>query len=86
MYSGKSYFKLLSGRQEQDARLLYLASVAYNARVLTEKDPNKKQMLVLHLTGQEISKLKALKRVYNVGREKLIGLAVNALYDRHFKR
>jgi hypothetical protein len=86
MYTGKSFFNLMSGRQEQDARLLYLASVAYNARILTEKDPNKKQMLVLHISGQESQELNALKSIYKVGREKLIGLAIKSLYDRHFKR
>ena len=87
LYSKKSYFNLLPHKADQDARLLYLASVAYNARVLTEKDPNKKQMVVLHLSGPEIAMLKKLKPVYkNAGRERLIGVAIDLLYKRHFTR
>lgn len=87
LYSKKSYFNLLPHKPELDARLLYLATVAYNARILTENDPNKKQMVVLQLAGTEVTKLNKLKPIYkNIGRERLIGLAIDVLYQRHFKR
>ena len=91
LYSGKPYFDLLpspltpfnSGVQE---RLLYLASVAYNARVAVENDPNKKRVLVLRLTRETNERLDKLKQIYRkIGRERLVEIALKELFNKHFR-
>jgi hypothetical protein len=86
LYSKRSYFNLLTGDTQQDKKLMYLASCVYNARVLTENDPNKRRILVLSPSKETIEKLDRLKGLFrgNVSREKVIEAAVDALYKRHF--
>jgi hypothetical protein len=86
LYNGKPYFELLSPDTSTNERLLYLASVAYNARLAVMNDPNKKRVLVLALKGDTWDKLTQLKTVYNkIGREKLVELAVHQLFGKHFR-
>lgn len=85
LYSKKPYFDFLTRDPAQDQKLLWLASTAYNARLLTENDPNKKPLLVESISKETMSKLKALKTIYpKTSRAKLLEAAVNALYSRHF--
>jgi hypothetical protein len=87
LYSKKPYFNLLTRVPSADKKLLYLASVAYNSRVLTENDPNKKPVLVESVRKETIEKLKQLRSVYpKTNRAKLIEAAVDALHARHFRR
>jgi hypothetical protein len=87
LYSGKPYFELLSPDDTySNERLLYLASVAYNARLAVENDPNKKRVLVLSLKGDTWDKLTQLKTVYGkMGRERLVEVAVQQLFNKHFR-
>lgn len=86
LYTGKPYFELLSPDQDTNQRLLYLASVAYNARIAVLNDPNKKRVLVLPLTGETWGKLTQLRTVYRkLGREKLAEFAIQQLFNKHFR-
>jgi hypothetical protein len=86
LFSKKPFKDLLTHTHIYDEKLLWLATVACNSRILTENDPNKKQVLVLSPNKETITKLKQLKKVYgNVSRERLIELAINKLYSQHFK-
>lgn len=86
LWSKRSYYSLLTGDSEQDKRLLFLASRAYNARLLVHKDPNKRRILVLNPSNAFTLKLDKLKTVYGsrIGRERIIELAVERLYKQHF--
>lgn len=60
--------------------------VVYNARVATNEDPNKRQILILTPSKELLIKLDRLKQVYGrVSRERLITAAVDLLYSKHFK-
>lgn len=86
LYTGKPYYELLSPNPDTNQRLLYLASVAYNARLAVMNDPNKKRVLVLAFTGDTWDKLAKLKTVYRkLGREKLVEFAVGQLFSKHFR-
>jgi hypothetical protein len=86
LYNGKPFYDLLSQDPDTNERLLYLASVAYNARLAVEGDPNKKQVLVLGLSGETRERLRRLKTVYGrLGRERLIELAILNLFNKHFR-
>lgn len=85
MYSKKPFTDLLTDNLDQNKKLLWLASVACNARLLTENDPNKVRVIILPLKKDTLDKLKRLKPVYSkASRERLIEIAINQLYDRHF--
>jgi len=85
LYTKKPYFDFLTRDPAQDQKLLWLASVAYNARLATENDPNKKPLLVESVRKETMLQLKQLKAVYpKTSRAKLLEAAVNALYTRHF--
>jgi hypothetical protein len=85
-YTSNPFYDLLSSDPDSNERLLYLASVAYNARLAVENDPNKKRVLVLALTGETNERLIRLKTVYNrIGRERIIDLAVLHLFNKHFR-
>lgn len=87
LYTKKPYFKLLSTDPGINKRLMYLASVAYNSRLLTENDPNKKPLLVESVHKETIDKLKRLKSIYKgASRAKLLEASVDALYAKHFVR
>lgn len=86
LYGKKPFTDLLTGDAEQDKKLLWLASVVCNARILTEGDLNKKQILVLSPKKETFDKLKQLKKVYgNFSREKMIEFAIDKLFNQHFK-
>jgi 5-methylcytosine-specific restriction protein A len=87
LYTKKSYFQLLTSDPEVNKKLMYLASVAYNARVATENDPNKKPLLVESVRKETLQKLKKLKSIYRgTARAKLLEAAVDLLYARHFTK
>ena len=86
LYTKKPYFDFLTRDPQQDQKLLWLASVCYNARLATENDPNKKPLVVEHIRKETMAQLKQLKLIYpKTSRAKLLEAAVNALYSRHFK-
>ena len=86
LYSGKPFFELLSSNQDTNERLLYLASVAHNARVAVLNDPNKKRVIVLSLKTVTWDKITRLKTVYGkLSREKLVEFALTQLYNKHFR-
>lgn len=86
LYSGKPYFELLSSNTDVNERLLYLATVAYHARLAVANDPNKKRVIVLSLKADTWDKLARLKTVYGkLSREKLVEFAVTQLFNKHFR-
>lgn len=85
IYNKRSYHDLLTKIPAQDQKLLYLASIVYNARVATEGDPNKKQMILFSPNKEVFEKLRKLKRLYpKLSRQALIEHAISQLYHRHF--
>lgn len=87
LYTKKPYFTLLTKDPATDKRLMYLASVAYNSRVLTENDPNKKPLLVESIRKETLDKLKRLKPIYRgASRAALVETAIDRLYAKHFTR
>lgn len=85
MYASRPFFDLLSKNEAQDKKLIYLATIACNARLLTENDPNKRQMVVVQLSGQQKQMLAALKGVFTkISQPRIMELALESLYDRHF--
>lgn len=85
LYAGKPYHDLLSGNAEQDKRLVYLGTVACNARLATENDPNKTLVVVLSLTNQHKKMLEDLKKVTNArSRAAVFLLSLESLHKRHF--
>lgn len=86
LYSKSSYFQLLTRDFRQNKKLLWLATVACNARIATENDPNKAVPTVFYFKGETLKKLKRLKQVYpKASRQALVLAAIDVLYDRHFK-
>ena len=86
LYNKKPFNHLLTHVASQDKKLLWLATMVYHARLATEKDPNKRQVLVLSPTRETLDKLKQLKRVYgNLSKENLVALAIDSLFNKHFK-
>ncbi len=86
LFNGKPFYDLLSSDPDTNERLLYLASVAYNARLAVADDPNKKRVLVLGLTGETNEHLTRLKAVYGrLGRERIVELAIKHLFNKHFR-
>jgi 5-methylcytosine-specific restriction protein A len=87
LYSRKSHHDLLTRSPEQNKKLLWLASMAYNARLLTENDPNKKPLLVESVRKETMQKIAKLKTIFpKSNRAMLLELAINELYARHFVR
>lgn len=85
LYSKKSYYQLLTQDATVNKKLLYLASVAYNARLATENDPNKKPLLVESVKKETLNELKQLRSVIpKSSRAKILELAVHALHTRYF--
>lgn len=83
----KPYHHLISDLdQEQQKRLLYLASTAANAFRVTKNDPNKKRVLVMNLDGDVDAMIEKLKGVYpNANsRESIVKIAVHSLFNKHF--
>lgn len=87
LYNHKSFHSLLTQDAEINQRLLYLGSVAYNSRLATENDPNKRRVEVVSLTGETYKKLKRLKDLHStrISRGTLIETAINQMYYRYFK-
>lgn len=86
LYSGKPFFELLTPDPDTNQRLLYLASVAYNAKLAVSKDPNKKRVLVLALKGDTYERMARLKTVYRkFSQQTLIEHAIAALFNKHFR-
>ena len=86
MYAKKPFNDLLTPYKDQNQKLIWLGSVACNARIATERDPNKQRVLVLNPSGDTFNKLKKLKPIFHqASRERIIEIAVAQLYDRHFK-
>lgn len=87
LYTKKPYFKLLGSDPNVNKKLLYLASVVYNARLMTENDPNKKPLIVESVRKETLDKLKRLRSVYkSSSRAKLLEAAVDMFYARHFTK
>lgn len=84
LIAGKPFYDLLSKDREQNARVLYLAQIVVNAKLATDNDPNKAQLVVLHLRKEHKEKLKELKNVYGWNRQRLIEFAVESLHRKHF--
>lgn len=85
LYAARTFTDLLTHDREQDAKLIYLAKVVYDARMLTENDPNKRRVEVVPLSGDNFKKLVKLKTVYKESRSNTIERAIKQLYSRHFK-
>lgn len=87
LYSQKSFHSFLTPDPETNQRLLYLGSVAYNARLATENDPNKRRVEIVSLTGDTFKKLKRLQTLQStrISRGHLIETAINQMYSRYFK-
>lgn len=87
LYAKRPFYEFLSKVPAQDKKLVYLATVACNARIATENDPNKRQMVVLSLNKDHKRMLKALKKILP-GRSQpaILEIALEHLYDRHFAK
>ncbi len=87
IYAKKPFFDLLSKDPTQDRKLVYLGTIACNARIATENDPNKRQMVILSLDRDHRAMLKALKKIFP-GRSQptILEFALEHLYDRHFAK
>jgi 5-methylcytosine-specific restriction endonuclease McrA len=85
LYSKKPFIEFLSGNREQDQKLLYLAQIVCNARLILEDDPNRYQVVVFHLNKEYKRKFQNLKGIYkNLGRQKLLEAAIDSLHRKHF--
>ena len=87
MSSKKAYFDLLAGEgPEQQKKILWLASRAFNAFQLTKGDPNKQVSVLLTIDRDMQEKFDKLKKVYPQlkSREALVNFAINSLYNKHF--
>lgn len=85
LYANKPFFDLLTGKKEQDAKLVYLGTIACNARIATENDPNKLQMVVVKLDGPHRKMLTDLKKVYpKMSQATILTTALAALHTKHF--
>lgn len=85
LYSKKPFNNLLTSNPEQDRKLLYLASVAYNSRIAVEHDPNKRRVEIIQFKQETFKKLKHLQTIHKISREKLIELAIVQMHSRYFK-
>lgn len=86
LYAKKPFNELLTHQPSQDKRLIWLATCVYQARILVENDPNKRQVIVFNPKKETLNQLKELKRVYGkASRESLIEIAISRLYHQHFK-
>lgn len=87
IYAKKPFYDLLSKDPVQDKKLVYLGTIACNARIATENDPNRRQMIVLSLSKDHKRMLKSLKKVYRgKSQPSIFELALEHLYDRHFAK
>ncbi len=85
LWTRKSFNQLLDNNSEVNERLLYLANVAYNSRVATDKDPNKQTLLLIpDVKGELLSNIKTLQKIYPVSKTKIVALAIQKLYSNHF--
>lgn len=85
IYANKPYHDLLSGNSLQDKKLVYLGTVACNARLATENDPNKTMVVVLSLTNEHKKMLEDLKKVTKArSRAAVFLLSLESLHKRHF--
>ena len=81
----KPFFDLLTKNQARDKHILYLAMIVANAKIATDNDPNKAQVVVLHLTKEYKDKLNELKQVMGkMSRQRLIEYAVDNLHNKFF--
>lgn len=85
VYSGKPFTDLMSSNAAWNTKLIYLGTIACNARIATENDPNKYQMVVVKLDGLHKKMLLDLKKVYpKQSQPSLLATALAALHSRHF--
>lgn len=86
LWTKKPYFHLLTREPEQDKKLMYLATVAYNARVATDKDPNKRRLILYMPSKATMDKIDRLKSLHGtrMSRETVLNLAIDTLFSRHF--
>jgi len=82
----KPYFTLIQGLPEERVKkLMYLATCIVNAELATKDDVNKSAMAVLTLDRRQKLMIDKLKSVYNLSsREKVLALALEKLFNKHF--
>lgn len=86
LYSKRTFNDLLTSIPSLDRKLIYMGTVVYKARLLTENDPNKKQNEVYSFSNDTLNKLKKLKTIYKGSRESIAERAIQQLYSRHFNK
>ena len=87
LYSSKPINQFLSGDKSKDNKLIWLAQTCLNARLATENDPNKSQLVVLNLKRESSNHLNKLKQLYpKLSKKRIIELAIKALHDRNFQQ
>ena len=79
----KPYTEFLTRDTEKDKRLLWLASIALNAKLLVNQDPNKPMVISFVAKGLTKQRLKDLKKVYKLSYADLIEVAVKNLHAKH---
>ncbi len=86
LWTRRSYHTLLTTDNGSNQKLLWLASVAYNARLATENDVNKRKIIIFSPTKDTLDKLDKLKTLYKnrLSRQTLIESAITSLYNSHF--
>jgi hypothetical protein len=87
--SGKPYFDLLAGENEEQRKKLYwLATRVYNAFQAVKNDPNKKAAVMIMLDRRQQFMITQLSKVYPQAksREDILNIALETLYTRHFSK
>jgi hypothetical protein len=82
---GKQYNEFLTGENDSDRRLLWLATVVINSKRITANDPNKAMPVTFVAKGITKQRLKKLKTVYKLSFANILELAVRSLYFKHFQ-
>jgi len=82
----KPHYDLLTGSNESDRKLLWLATLIVNSKRLVENDPNKPILITLVAKSSTKKLLKELKSIYKCSYTSLIEAAIENLHSRHFRK
>lgn len=84
--SKKAYFDLIQGETDTSKhKLLWLATVAFNAFEAVKNDPNKKLYLLMSISKEQQLMIDRLKIVYPhlKSKEAIVSFALQSLYNKH---
>lgn len=87
--SKKPYFHLLTNEpKDRVTKLIWMATLVFNAEQATRNDPNKRAMVLLSLDQEQQHMVESLKKVYPRlrSREAIFNAALQLLYSKHFTK